>query len=117
MPGKFITILMTAPSEKEARRIISALITKRLVACANLLNGVDSTFIWKGKIDKAKEFLVIFKTRRNLFKRVEAQIRRLHSYEVPEIIAVPIVAGNKEYLKWIDEVVGENRPSFHIKKN
>ncbi len=117
MPGKFITILMTAPSKKEAQRIIAALIAKRLVACANLLNGVDSTFIWKGKIDKAKEVLVIFKTRKNLFKKVAAQIRRLHSYEVPEIIALPIVDGNKEYLGWFDEVLGKNCPSFHVKKN
>lgn len=109
MPDKFVTILMTAASKKEARRIISELIKKRLVACANLLNGVDSTFIWKGKVDKSKEVLVIFKTRKNLFKKVAARIRRLHSYEVPEIIALPIVDGSKEYLKWLDTAVSGHR--------
>lgn len=108
MPTEFITVLMTAPSKKEARRIIAALITKRLVACANLLGGVDSTFIWKGKIDKARETLVMFKTRKNLFKRAASQIRRLHSYEVPEIIALPVVDGNKEYLGWLDRALGKD---------
>lgn len=116
MIGRFIIIFMTAPSKKEAERVISALISKRLVACANLIDSVESRFVWKGKTNTAKECLVIFKTEKKLFKKVAEEIKKLHSYEVPEIIALPIVYGNKEYLGWLDEVLGENRPSFHIKK-
>ena len=75
---------------------------KRLAACANVICGVDSNFWWNGKIDRAGEVLVILKTRSGYFKRVEREVRRLHSYAVPEIIALPIVAGSKGYLKWID---------------
>jgi len=105
MPAEFITIFVTAPSKKEAKHIVSSLIKKRLVACANSLYGVDSTFVWKGKTEKAKEVLIVFKTKRNLFKKICSEVKQLHSYEVPEIISIPIIEGNKEYLKWIDESV------------
>jgi periplasmic divalent cation tolerance protein len=72
-----------------------------LVACANIIFGVESRFWWKGRINKAKETLLILKTRRENFKRVEKEIKRIHSYEVPEIIALPIVAGSKSYLEWL----------------
>lgn len=103
----FIIIFITASSKKEARLIISALIKKRLVACGNILGGVDSIFIWKSKVNKAKEFLVILKTKKNLFKKVAGEVKRLHSYEVPEIVAVPIIEGNKKYLNWINRVVND----------
>ena len=74
---------------------------KRLIACANIISGVDSKFWWNGKIDRAKEFLVIIKTRCGNFKKIEKEVKRLHSYIVPEIIAIPILAGSKEYLGWI----------------
>lgn len=105
MPSNLIVIFVTAPSKKEAKGIISALIKKRLIACANLLDGIDSTFIWKGKIDKAKEVLLVLKTKSGLFKKVACEIKRIHSYKVPEIIAVPIIKGNSKYLEWIKEVV------------
>lgn len=105
MATKFIIIFVTAASKKEAKQIISALIKKRLVACGNILDGVDSTFIWRGKVDSAKEVLIILKTKKNLFKKVASEIKRLHSYEVPEIIAMPIVEGGKKYLEWINENV------------
>jgi periplasmic divalent cation tolerance protein len=105
MPAEFIIIFITAPSKKEARRIISVLINKKLIACGNILEGVDSNFIWKGKLDKARELLIILKTRRNLFKRIVSEVEKVHSYEVPEIIAMPIIDGSKEYLKWINENV------------
>ena len=102
---EFIIIFVTAPSKREAGRIISALIKKKLCACATLLAGIDSQFIWKGRVERAKEVLILVKTRRSLFKKVMTEVKRLHSYEVPEIIAVPIVEGNREYLEWIGEVV------------
>jgi len=103
MPNKFIIIFVTASSEKEAKRIISQLIKKKIIACANILKGIDSTFIWKGNIDNAKEVLIMLKTKKALFKKAAREIERLHSYDVPEIIAVPIVMGSKKYLDWIDE--------------
>ena len=78
-----------------------SLLKKRLAACANIVSGVDSSFWWAGKIDRAREVLVIMKTRRLNFRRIEKEVKRLHSYKVPEIIAIPIIAGSKEYLNWV----------------
>ena len=103
--NKFITIFITAPSKKEAKCIISELIKKRLIACGNVLGGVSSTFIWKERVERAKEVLLIMKTKKSLFERVAVEIEKLHSYDVPEIIAIPIIGGNKKYLEWIDENV------------
>jgi len=108
MRNKFIVVFVTASSKKEGKRIITALIKKKLIACGNILNKVDSTFIWRKKIDKAKEVLIILKTKRDLFKKIAREIERLHSYEVPEIIAMPIIEGSAKYLKWIDESVCKN---------
>ena len=93
--------LITCQSKKEADRIVSSLLKKRLAACANIISGVDSRFWWNGKIDQAREILVILKTKRGNFKKIEKETKRLHSYEVPEIIAIPIIAGSREYLGWI----------------
>ena len=94
-------VLITCQSKKEADRIALSLLKKRLAACANIISGVNSRFWWNGKIDKAREVLVILKTRRSNFKKIEKETKRLHSYEVPEIIAIPIIAGSREYLGWI----------------
>ena len=105
MENKFITIFVTCGSVKEAGRIADSLLSKRLVACANIIPGIKSIFRWQGKVDKAAEILVMMKTRSSNFARIEKEVKRLHSYEVPEIIALPIVAGSKDYLKWIDSSV------------
>ena len=105
MDGKFVIIFVTCGSAIEARRIADALLRKRLIACANIVTDIESKFRWKGKIAKAKEALVVIKTKAGNFKTVEKAIRRIHSYDVPEIIAMPIVAGCKEYLDWIDGAV------------
>jgi len=107
-PTGYIIILMTAPSKGEARRIASALVRKKLAACGNIIAGVESLFRWKSKIEKAREVLVLLKTKTSLFGDVVSEIERLHSYEVPEIIAVPIAAGNEKYLKWIHSTVLKN---------
>jgi periplasmic divalent cation tolerance protein len=112
MRHKFIEVYVTAPSKAQARRIILALLKRRLVACGSVLDGVDSAFLWKGRIDRAKEVLILLKTRRTLFGRVASEIKKMHSYEVPEIVAIPIVDGSNKYLKWIDEVTkGPSSPS------
>jgi len=96
-------ILIACQSRKEADIIAASLLKKRLAACANIILGVNSNFWWDGKIDKAREVLLMLKTRRGNFKRIEKEVRRLHSYEVPEIIAIPIIAGSKDYLGWIEK--------------
>ena len=105
MAKNYIVIMVTCVSKEEARKISERLLTKRLIACANILPKIESRFWWKGKLDSAAELLVTMKTVRSNFKKIEAQIRRVHSYEVPEIIAVPIVAGSKDYLDWISRTI------------
>jgi len=101
-----VVVLVTAPTENEAGAIASRLLDKKLVACANVVPGVRSAFWWEGKIDEADEVLIVMKTRGKLLEAVIEAVREAHSYDVPEIIALPIVGGNAEYLKWIDESVG-----------
>lgn len=98
----FIVILVTASSEEEARKIASYLVEKRLAACVNLFKDIESIYRWKGKISDEKEVLMLIKTRKKLYKSVEDEVKKLHSYEVPEIIALPIISGSKDYLYWID---------------
>jgi periplasmic divalent cation tolerance protein len=98
-----IIVLVTASSKKEAQKLTDCLLREKLAACVNVIDGLDSHFFWQGKIDKAKEALLIIKTRKSLFNKLAKKVKSLHSYEVPEIIALPIVAGYKKYLDWIDD--------------
>ncbi len=82
-----------------------SLLRKRLVACANIVNKIESKFWWNGRIDKARETLIVLKTIGNKFKAVEKEVKRLHSYEVPEIIAMPIVRLSGDYRRWIRDSV------------
>ncbi len=107
MKSDFIVILTTCKNRRQARDITDLLLKKRLVACANIMPGVESKFWWGGKLDEAKEVLVMMKTRKENFEVVEKNIKRLHSYEVPEIIAMPIVDGSRYYLNWVDSSVGQ----------
>ena len=103
-----IVVLVMCGSKPEARRIVSALVKKRLAACGNVLESpVISIYQWKGKVERAKEVLVILKTTRNGFAALEREVIRLHSYEVPEIIAVRVVVGSGGYLSWIGDNVGK----------
>ena len=101
MKNDFIIIFVTCASGKEAGSLSDALLKKRLVSCANIIKGINSRFWWKGKTEKASETLAIFKTSAAKFKAVEKEVRKAHSYEVPEIVAIPIIAGSKDYLNWI----------------
>ena len=105
MAKSYVLIMVTCASQEEARKISGRLLAKRLVACANILPKMASRFWWKGKLDSAAEILVTMKTVRSNFKKIEAEIKRVHSYEVPEIIAVPIVAGSRDYLNWISRTI------------
>ena len=102
----YIVVLITASKKQEAEAIARGLIKNKLAACVNMVRGIDSLFWWKGKVDRARETLLIAKTKKSKFKKLAAFVRSVHSYTVPEIIALPIVSGNNDYLAWIDESVG-----------
>jgi len=103
-----IVVLVTCGSVREARRIARELVERRLAACGNIIEAqLRSIYRWKGKVQSAQECLLLIKTSRGRFGALQVEVKRLHSYEVPEIIALPIVAGSTEYLKWIEECVSE----------
>lgn len=104
-----VVVLVTGPSADEAERIGRALVEERLAACANLIPSISSAYWWKGKIEEATEALLVLKTRQDLVERLVTRVRALHSYTVPEVIALPILGGNPDYLRWIDDSV-ESKP-------
>jgi periplasmic divalent cation tolerance protein len=99
-----IVVLVTCGSFREARTIARELVERRLAACGNVVEApVRSIYRWKGKVESAKEFLLILKSSRQRFAAVEAAVQKLHSYDVPEIIALPVSTGSRAYLGWIGE--------------
>ncbi|MBI4400412.1 MAG: divalent-cation tolerance protein CutA [Nitrospirae bacterium] len=96
-----IVVFVTTSSEEEAVRIGHALVEAELAACVNVLPRVRSIFRWEGKVTEEQEFMMVLKSRSDLFEVLTVTIKRLHSYSVPEIIALPIVKGSDEYLAWI----------------
>jgi periplasmic divalent cation tolerance protein len=98
----YIVVYVTAPQD-EAVDLAKTLVEERLVACVNLVPGLRSIYWWQGKVEDEPEVLCIMKTRSNLFESLRDRVREMHSYEVEEIIALPIVAGNPPYLDWIRE--------------
>src|SRR5579863_1276691 len=99
-----IVVLVTCSSAGQARKIARALVERRLAACGNVLEApVRSIYRWKGKVESAKEFLLILKTSQRHFASVERAVRKLHTYKVPEIVALPIADGSREYLKWFSD--------------
>ena len=100
-----IVVLSTADSEETAASLANALVEQRLAACVNILPKVRSIYHWQGKVEDTSEWMLVIKSRRDLFDKLRAEIVRLHSYEVPEVIAIPIVDGSEPYLDWIDKMV------------
>ncbi len=100
--GDEVVVLITASSAEEAAKIGRALVEERLIACANIVGGVRSLFFWEGKLQDERETLMICKSTSLLMDRIIKRVKELHSYTVPEIIALPIVAGSKEYLEWVN---------------
>jgi periplasmic divalent cation tolerance protein len=105
MNNAHIIVLATTANKAEAEKIAQTLLKERLIACANILNPVTSLFFWSGKIDKAEECLMVMKSRRDLFTELAECLKGLHSYEVPEILAIPIVEGSAAYLAWMGEML------------
>lgn len=102
-----IVVFVTASTEEEARRIAELLLDQRKAACVNIVPRVDSLFWWQGKLDSAQESLLIIKTKASLLPEIVNLVKGVHSYEVPEIIAMPIIGGNEDYLKWLNSEVTE----------
>ncbi len=100
---KAVVVLVTAPDLKTARRLAEALVGERLAACVTAVPGARSTYRWKGKVERARELVLMIKTQAALAKRVERRVRELHPYDVPEILAIPVASGEARYLKWIGE--------------
>ena len=103
MAENHIVTLCTVPDRESGERIALALVEERLAACVNLVPGLSSTYRWRGKVEKASECLLVIKTTAGKFEAVKRRIKDLHSYDLPEIIALPITAGDAEYLKWLSE--------------
>lgn len=102
METDYIIVLITTASKQEAEAIAQNLLELKLIACANIVGPISSHFHWEGKIEKAEEFLVLMKSREDLFEQIAAAVGKLHSYEVPEVLALPVVAGARAYLDWLE---------------
>ncbi len=100
-----VVVLVTGGSLRECRKIAQALVEKRLAACVNVVPHIRSFYRWEGKIQNDRECLLVIKTVRQLFSELRAEVERLHSYQVPEVICLPIVEGAAGYLTWIEESV------------
>ncbi|HEV2199087.1 MAG TPA: divalent-cation tolerance protein CutA [Bryobacteraceae bacterium] len=97
-----IVVLTTCDSERQAAELARALVEQRVAACVNILPGARSIYRWKDEIEDAAEWLLVIKSRRDLFPALRAAVEKLHTYEVPELIAMPLVEGSGPYLAWLD---------------
>jgi periplasmic divalent cation tolerance protein len=104
----YIQVFTTTEKKEEANRIAKEVVEKRMAACAQVIGPIESTYWWKEEIEKAEEWLCLMKSRSDLYQQLEEAIREVHPYEVPEIVSVPITAGNPSYLEWLDTEVRSN---------
>ena len=104
--ARYRIVLVTCASIAEARKIAEHVVEQKLAACANIVPGVESIYRWKGKVERAKEVLLVIKTTVARLRKLEGEVKRLHSYDLPEFAAVPIVAGSQQYLEWLGKSVG-----------
>ncbi len=105
-----IVVLITTSDEDEAARIARALVEARLAGCVNIIKDIRSIYSWQGKIEDEKEVLMVAKTQKSLLDPLMEKVKELHSYTVPEIIALPIIQGSEDYLKWLKEVTEQGFP-------
>jgi periplasmic divalent cation tolerance protein len=101
----YVIVLVTAKDKKQAEKISGGLIKTKLAACVNIIAKIDSVFFWAGKVDRGRESLLVIKSRKEKLPKIIKLVRSLHSYEVPEIIAIPVIAGDRPYLRWMDAVL------------
>jgi len=101
--NNFIQVITTAGKKDDAEKIAKILVEKRLAGCVQIVGPISSTYWWKKKIETDEEWLCFIKSDENLFEKIEKAIKEVHPYETPEIIALPIIKGSKEYLKWLND--------------
>ena len=106
--NEFLVVFVTVASPDEGDRLAHALVEERLAACVNRVGSVQSVYRWQGQVAQSGEELLIIKTKRELFDRLKKRVQDLHSYSVPEIIALPIVEGSESYLQWLGEQLLKN---------
>lgn len=99
-----IVVFITASNEDEAVRIARAILEDRLAGCINIIRDVRSIYTWQGKIEDESEVIMVIKTKKSLFNPLKEKVKKLHSYTIPEVIALPITEGSEDYLKWLKEV-------------
>jgi len=114
MEKSYIAVLVTSVDKQQAENIVERLLEEKLIACANIVGPVNSRFCWEGKIEHAEEYLVLMKSRFDLFNEVANRVKQLHSYEVPEVIALPIVLGLKEYVNWLGSCLKQHSSNVHL---
>lgn len=105
--AEYLEVTTTAGSEQEAERIAAALVERRLAACVQTIGPIASRYRWQGEVETAHEWMCVAKTTAARYPELESAIRELHSYEEPEIVATPIVAGSAGYLAWIGQALGD----------
>ncbi|MBW2145825.1 MAG: divalent-cation tolerance protein CutA [Deltaproteobacteria bacterium] len=103
---EIIMVMVTVGTESQGLEIGRSLVQEKLAACVNLIKGVKSLYIWEGRLSDDQEILMLIKTRRSLFSRLRDRVEELHTYEVPEIIALPVIEGSPSYLRWVAEMTG-----------
>ena len=101
-----IVVFSTCDSEEQAGRIARALVEQRLAACVNIVPGARSIYRWKGQVEDGTEWLLIIKSRRDLMDPLRVAIGKIHTYEVPELLALPVVDGSEGYMAWLDRELG-----------
>lgn len=102
---EYIVVLITTPQTEESKKIADKLVREKIAACVNIIPQVNSMFWWENKVNNEPESLLIIKTTKNQLKKLITTVKEIHAYSVPEIIALPIIGGNEDYLKWIEESV------------
>ena len=105
----YIVVFVTVPSAEEGEKLASALVESRLAVCVNRVGQVQSTYWWQGQVERGEEQLLVIKTREDLFDRLKSKVQELHSYTVPEVIALPILKGSENYLHWMEEELAKGK--------
>lgn len=108
--AEHLVMLSTAPSIEEGKRLAEELLKRKLVACVNLIPHIRSLYWWEGRIEESDEVLIVAKTREELAREIISLVKELHSYEVPEVVFLPVEGGSPDYLRWIDESTGRSGP-------